>query len=100
MCCRGRAGACTGGCRTAASPRARARPPCPLLRVSDPEELGIRAVAAVYLQLKPDSGRCPRNVEAVPGAAGDPRLDLARVRKRAFPAGGVPGPAGVALGGA
>src|SRR5689334_10048541 len=72
----------------------------PLLGVSDPEELGSRAVATVYLQLKPDSGRRSGDVEAVPGAAGDPRLDLAHVRKRERPAGGVPGPAGVALGGA
>src|SRR5690348_9561937 len=70
-----------------------------LIGVSDPEDLGVRAVAAIYLQLEPDGGGRSGDVEAVPGAAGDPRVDLADVRKRYFKTGSVPGPAGVALGG-
>lgn len=63
--------------------------------------LGKRAVAAPGLELKPRSGLRPRDVEAEPGAAGDPRLDGIRSGERgtAGGGGGWPVPAFVALGG-
>ena len=63
--------------------------------------LGKRAVAAPGLELKPRSGLRPRDVEAEPAAAGDPRLDGIRSGERgtAGGGGGWPVPAFVALGG-
>src|SRR6185437_16285194 len=84
--------------RSAGATRATAR--WRLGGLGDQVALGVRVVAVVQLQRDPDGGRRPGDVEAVPGAAGDPRLDHALVREYA-PAGieVVPGPVGVAFGG-
>jgi len=54
--------------------------------------LGKRAVATPSLELKPGRGLRPRDVEAEPGAAGDPRLDRIQPRER-----GASGAAGLEL---
>src|SRR5262249_19787561 len=65
-----------------------------------PHQLGGRAVTPVDLHLKPDSELRPGNIKAIPGAAGDSRLEWLYVGKCALTVGEArPRPAFVAFAG-